>query len=171
MNINECNELLFAYMLEKYMNDPTITYAEWIGLFALFIEDKDRNGNEDIISDMNVSGKMKMIMRDLEEKSTFFANEELKYRISIGTKYVLQYEYVEVLYEWALGTSYYEILEHKTLFDGNFVKAVMRIQNIVEDVKSICKMIENYEMLQTFENASVPLLRDIAQINSLYIKM
>ncbi len=171
MNINECNELLFAYMLEKYMNDPTITYAEWIGLFALFIEDKERNGSEDIISDMNVSGKMKMIMRDLEEKSTFFANEELQYRISIGTKYVLQYEYVEVLYEWALGTSYYEILEHKTLFDGNFVKAVMRIQNIVEDVKNICKMIENYEMLQTFENASVPLLRDIAQINSLYIKM
>ena len=31
--------------------------------------------------------------------------------------------------------------------------------------------IEHYELLQKFENAEISLLRDIAQINSLYIKM
>jgi antiviral helicase SKI2 len=169
MGINECNELLFAYMLENYMSDTKISYAEWIGLFALFIEEKEQEDR--ILGDMCVSSKMKSIMTDLNEKATFFANEELKHHISIGTSYVLNYEFVEVLYEWASGKSYLEIKESQSIFDGNFVKAVMRVQNIVEDVKSICKMIENYELLQIFENAEVPLLRDIAQINSLYIKM
>lgn len=168
MNINECNELLFGYMIDTYQSNREIDYAMWIGLFGLFIEEKGKNEP----THLQLPGTMKRIIRDLEEKSTYYANMELQYGISIGTKYELSYEYVEVLYQWAQGCSYGEILaSHPTLFDGNFVKVILRVQNIVEDVKNICKITENYELLQLFENAEIPLLRDIAQVNSLYIKM
>ncbi len=168
MHINECNELLFAYMLERYMEDPSITFAEWIGLFSLFIEGKEERRE---LSELHISPQMRQIIQELENEAIHLANEELQYEIYIGTKYELNYEFVEVLYEWAQGHSYESILQHHSIFDGNFVKAVLRVQNIVEDVKNICKMTENYVLLQRFENSEVALLRDIAQINSLYIKM
>ena len=94
-------------------------------------------------------------------------------KINLENSYNLNYEYVEVMYKWACGLSYRECISNceEKVFDGNFVKAVLRIQNIVDDVKNISKMIENMDLLLKLENAKVPLIRNIAQINSLYIKM
>ncbi len=170
MGINECNELLFAYLLDNYINED-LTYAEWIGLFGLFVEEKDLSHEEKMVSTMKISNKMKSIIRNLEEEMMEIANDELKYKINIGSTYELHYDFVETLYQWASGVEYTEIIKEKKMFDGNFVKAVLRTQNIVDDVKNICKELKNYEMLVKLENAEIPLIRDIAQINSLYIKM
>ncbi len=171
MNINECNELLFGYLIDNYGNNQEITYEMWIALFSLFIEDKGTK--EDILlSEYEVPLLVKNIIKELEIVGTDFCNEELKMNMNIENTYLLNYEYVEVMYKWALGESYKESTKYvNKMFDGNFVKAVLRIQNIVDDVKNISKMIEYMELLQKLENAKVPLLRDIAQINSLYIKM
>ncbi len=170
MGINECNELLFAYLLDNYLQED-LTYAEWIGLFGLFVEEKDLSHEEKTVSSMKISDKMKNIIRDLEEESIGIANDELKYKINIGSTYELHYDFVEILYEWAQGIEYGEIIKNRKIFDGNFVKAVLRTQNIVDDVKNICKELKAYEMMVKLENVELPLIRDVAQINSLYIKM
>ncbi len=176
MMINECNELLFGYLINHYGERKEITFEMWIALFALFIEDKGKN-DEVLLSEYEVPQIVKNIIKDLEIMGNDFCNEELKMKINLENDYQLNYEYVEVMYKWACGLSYHECIENsnkvggRKMFDGNFVKAVLRIQNIVDDVKNISKMIEYMDLLQRLENAEVPLIRDIAQINSLYIKM
>jgi superfamily II RNA helicase len=172
MTINECNELLFGYLINTYGSNQDITYEMWIALFSLFIEDK--GSKEDVLlSEYEVPQLVKSIIKDLEGVANDFCNEELSVKLNISNSYNLNYEYMEIMYKWSSGNSYKECIEKevKKMFDGNFVKAVLRIQNIVDDVKNISKMIENMELLQKLENAKVPLIRDIAQINSLYIKM
>ncbi len=172
MVINECNELLFGYLINNYGSNQEITFEMWIALFSLFIEDK-KNDDEVLLSDYEVPQLVKNIVKDLEIVANDFCNEELKMKINLENKYFLNYEYMEIMYKWATGLSYCKCIENSNnkIFDGNFVKAVLRIQNIVDDVKNICKMIENMDLLLKLENAKVPLIRDIAQINSLYIKM
>ena len=176
MMINECNELLFGYLINHYGYDEEITFEMWIALFALFIEDKGKD-NEVLLSEYEVPEKVKMIIKDLEIVSHDFCNKELKMSMNIENRYFLNYEYMEVMYKWACGLSYGDCIcnsnevRREKVFDGNFVKAVLRIQNIVDDVKNISKMIEYMDLLLKLENAQVPLIRDIAQINSLYIKM
>lgn len=176
MNINECNELLFGYLINNYGNTNEITFEMWIALFALFIEDK-KNNKEVLLSEYEVPQIVKNIIKDLESVAHDFCNEELKMKINLENSYNLNYEYMEVMYKWACGLSYRECIRNSNevgrekVFDGNFVKAVLRIQNIVDDVKNISKMIEYMDLLLKLENVKVPLIRDIAQINSLYIKM
>lgn len=176
MVINECNELLFGYLINHYGTNNEITFEMWIALFSLFIEDK-KNNNELLLSEYEVPQLVKNIVKDLEIVANEFCNKELKMKINVENKYFLNYEYMEVMYKWACGLSYRECIcnsnevGREKVFDGNFVKAVLRIQNIVDDVKNISKMIEYMDLLLKLENAKVPLIRDIAQINSLYIKM
>ncbi len=172
MMINECNELLFGYLINHYGKREDITFEMWIALFSLFMEDK-KNDKEILLSEYEVPQIVKTIIKDLEIVSHDFCNEELKMKINLENSYNLNYEYVEVMYKWACGLSYRECIQNckEKVFDGNFVKAVLRIQNIVDDVKNISKMIEYMDLLLKLENAQVPLIRDIAQINSLYIKM
>ncbi len=172
MSINECNELLFGYLLDTYGKNANISYEMWIALFSLFIEEK--GSKEDfIISEIEVPEIVKSIIRDLEVVGNEFCNEELMEKINVENSYNLNYEFVEIMYKWASGLSYNICIENceKKMFDGNFVKAVLRVQNIVDDVKNICKMVEHMELLLKLENAQITLIRDIAQINSLYIKM
>lgn len=172
MMINECNELLFGYLINHYGKREDITFEMWIALFALFIEDK-KSEKEVLLSEFEVPQIVKNIVKDLEIVANDFCNEELKMKINLENSYNLNYEYMEVMYKWATGLSYRESIINceEKVFDGNFVKAVLRIQNIVDDVKNISKMIEYMDLLLKLENAKVPLIRDIAQINSLYIKM
>jgi superfamily II RNA helicase len=166
------NELLFGYLINHYGNRQEITFEMWIALFSLFIEDK-KSDKEILLSEYEVPQIVKNIIKDLEIVANDFCNEELKIKINLENSYNLNYEYVEVMYKWATGLSYRESIQNcnEKVFDGNFVKAVLRIQNIVDDVKNISKMIEYMDLLLKLENTKVPLIRDIAQINSLYIKM
>ncbi len=172
MAINECNELLFGYLIDKYANNEEITYEMWIALFALFIEEKSKK-DEVLLCDYKIPELVKVIVKDLQHISNDYCNMELSEKLSIGNSYELNYEYMEIMYKWACGASYKESIElsENKIFDGNFVKAVYRVQNIMDDVKNICKMNEYMDLLLKLENAKVSLIRDIAQINSLYIKM
>ncbi len=172
MAINECNELLFGYLIDKYGQNEEITYEMWIALFALFIEDKSKK-DEVLLSEYEVPELVKVIVKDLEEMAHNFCNKELSEKLNIGNSYELNYDYMEIMYKWACGATYNETkaLSKIEIFDGNFVKAVYRVQNIMDDVKNICKMNEYMDLLCKLENAKVVMIRDIAQINSLYIKM
>jgi hypothetical protein len=55
------------------------------------------------------------------------------------------------------------------MYDGNFLKAIMCINNICENLMDICKNIERFDLIIKLENYNQVLIRDITSINSLYI--
>ena len=63
-----------------------------------------------------------------------------------------------------------DIYSVASVYDGNFVKAIMRINNICDNLKDILVLMENYKLLEKIENYQEVLIRDITSINSLYVK-
>ena len=55
------------------------------------------------------------------------------------------------------------------IYEGNFVKSILRITNIMMNCKEIFQYLEKFDILKKIENYESILLRDEAAVNSIYV--
>ena len=56
------------------------------------------------------------------------------------------------------------------VYDGNFIKTMLRITNLMMNFKDICNYLKKYELLQVIENYEEKIIRDVVSIQSLYVE-
>ena len=169
MGINECQELLFTEMIYQGLLD-NLEFPEIVAVISCFINERDQSSDERYISDLNVSKSIINILNKLKILSEDFIKKEDNLQLNIGSDYNLYLDFIEPSYIWAKGGTISDVYNHTSIYDGNFVKAIMRINNICENLMDICKNIERYDICSKLENYDKILIRDITSINSLYIK-
>ena len=164
-NINECNEILFTELLiNKYLNQ--LTPCEIVAVLAVFIED-----NEEIyLNDLEIPDNIRKVILKIDSLAKTYSLKENSYDLNIKSIWDLYYGFVEPSYMWAKGDSIYEIYNSCTLHDGNFIRNIIRIDNLVENMKLICDIIQDYELLHKIQNIHELIIRDQVTTESLYIK-
>ena len=55
------------------------------------------------------------------------------------------------------------------MYEGNFVKGILRINNICNNLKDMLGVLNKFETVKRLENSEELLLKDIVTINSLYV--
>ena len=55
------------------------------------------------------------------------------------------------------------------MYEGNFVKGILKINNILEDVKVMLEMCGYIDTLKVLEHSESLLIRDFVSVNSLYV--
>jgi superfamily II RNA helicase len=167
--INECNELLFTELLYKKLLD-NLTFPEIIAVLSVFINEKDQNSDEKYISDLEVPSSVKNILEELGSIANYYMDLEDEYKLYINLDYKLYLDFVTPAYIWACGGTIHDVYKATNIYDGNFVKSIMRINNICDNLMDICKTISYYDLAEKIECAQSILIRDITSINSLYVK-
>ena len=97
-------------------------------------------------------------------------DEEYKHDIDIQTDWNLHLSFIEPTYYWAKGWSIYEI--HSKIcqiYDGNFIRNILRINNICENLKSICDINKDDILLKKLESVEKMLVREQVSTDSLYL--
>jgi superfamily II RNA helicase len=164
--VNDCNELLFTEMIfQGYLDN--LTFPEIIGLLSTFINEKD--GEDKYLNDLNISDNLYDAIKNLQKLSIKLEDNESNKGLFLKMDYNLYLDFIEPAYIWASGGSIQEIYSVTAIYDGNFVKAIMRINNICDNLMDICKTIERYDICAKLENSTSILIRDITTINSLYV--
>ena len=69
---------------------------------------------------------------------------------------------------WIQNKSIYEITNYCE-YEGNFIKNIIKINNILENIKSICTIIEDYDLLYKIQDLYKILIRDQVTLESLYV--
>ena len=169
MGINECQELVFTEMIYKGLLD-NLSFAEIVAVLSCFINEKDQNGEQKYISDLNVPKSVRDILNKIKNITEYFIDIEEQNKLYIYTDYNLYLDFIEPSYIWANKGTINDIYQNTNIYDGNFVKSIMRINNICENLMDICKNIERYDLCAKLENYNSILIRDITSINSLYVK-
>lgn len=164
-NINECNEILFTELLiHKYLHN--LTPSEIVGVLGIFIEDKE----EIYLNDLEIPDNCRKTIIKINELAKTYSIKEDTLDLNIKSEWTLHYGFVEPCYMWASGCTIYEIYNLCDLHDGNFIRNIIRIDNLVENMKLICDIIEDYELLHKIQNIHDLLIRDQVTTESLYIK-
>ena len=55
------------------------------------------------------------------------------------------------------------------MYEGNFVKNIMKILNICNEIVNVCEMIGKTELIEKMENIESIILRDIVSFDSIYL--
>ena len=169
MSINECQELVFTDMIYKGLLD-NLNFPEIVAVLSCFINEKDQTSDDKYISDLNVPKSIHNALNQIKIIAEYYRNIEDNFQLYIGTDYTLYLDFIEPAYIWANGGTINDIAQRTSIYDGNFVKAIMRVNNICDNLMDICKNIERYDLCSKLEGSNNILIRDITSINSLYIK-
>ena len=109
-------------------------------------------------------------MGNINYIATDFGDYEYNSNIDIGSDWNLYLSFIGPAYDWANGKSIYEIYaSYENIYEGTFIRNILRINNIVENIKNIASMINNSDLLKKLENLDSILIRDQVTTESLYI--
>ncbi|KAJ3180844.1 hypothetical protein HDU85_003929 [Gaertneriomyces sp. JEL0708] len=80
----------------------------------------------------------------------------------------LRFGLVEVVYEWALGLSFRQIMDLTDVLEGTIVRTIVRLEETCREVQGISRLIGDAELFRKMERARECIKRDIVFSGSLY---
>ena len=105
-----------------------------------------------------------------------YQNYELENHLKTGVEYAIHYDLVDYVAQWSAADSAPEckqILQRmeadKGIFLGEFIKAILKINNISSEMEKIAESIGNMELLAKLKEIPEKTLKFVATNQSLYV--
>ena len=121
-------------------------------------------------------GTVKTMVLQIKQRFEEYQNFELGNRLETGVDYTMHYDLLEYIAEWSAAESAPEcklILQkleaNKGIFLGEFIKAILKINNISSEMEKIAESIGNMELLSKLKEIPVKTLKFVATNQSLYV--
>lgn len=76
---------------------------------------------------------------------------------------------MEAVYAWARGSKFYEIMEITQVFEGSLIRAIRRLEEVLQQLIQAAKSVGETELEAKFEEAVSKIKRDIVFAASLYL--
>lgn len=80
----------------------------------------------------------------------------------------LRPDIMEAVYSWAKGSKFYEIMEMTPVFEGSLIRAIRRLEEVLQQLIQAAKSIGENELETKFEDVVSKIKRDIVFAASLY---
>lgn len=110
----------------------------------------------------NISESVKSVLTRLEG----IAAKHKSCISDIGTE--IRFDLMEVVYEWARGTPFYQIMEMTDCQEGLIVKCIQRLDEVCKDVRNAGRIVGDPALVEKMEEVSASIRRDIVFAASLY---
>lgn len=173
--IQEIHPLVFVDMLDKYNNFKNFEIIDLIGLFSCFtnvtVKDELKDYKPKECSDI-----LKESLEFLDKKMNDYYDLENKLDLDVGIEYNIHYDIISYMYLWCNATNeeeskeiIYKLQTDKGVFLGEFVKCILKINNITNEIINICELCELTELNFKLSKISEKTMKFIATNQSLYI--
>ena len=172
--VNDSNPLVILYLIEFLEN---LSFEEIVGVLSLIVDDTntewyrlDTSLTMLIEKDMSKDYLEKILNLEKKVIEIFKLDDKLnnKLLIKMNNENVYGYNNFYQSYLWAKGCKYINIKPFNN-YDGNFIKNILRIVNIIRNLINIFTFLKNTEILNKLYNFEEKLIRDIVTIDSLYL--
>jgi superfamily II RNA helicase len=173
-NIKEVHCLVFANLIDNKMLDGlnAIQLAALFSCFTSIYVHEDFSNKEPICSDNSIISVVKRAAQEYE----IYQDIEDRERIKTGTDYTIHYELIDYVIEWAKCTDYQQcdavivrLEKEKGIFLGEFIKALLKINNISSEMENLAESIQNIPLLRELSDIRHLTLKYVATNQSLYI--
>jgi superfamily II RNA helicase len=172
--IKETHSLVFADFMEEKKFD-NLSSSQLVNIFSCFTnlnvqeEFKDFHPNT---SDQVV----KQIVNQITEIYQSYITKEAASNINTGFDYTIHYDLLNYLDEWCAATDVesckcvlQKICEEKHIVLGEFIKALLKINNVSCELEKVCEFIGNIELLGKLKEIPTLTLKYVVTNQSLYV--
>ena len=176
--VNDCNNIILAELIAQniFTNLNTKQIISLISIFA----NLSKSDNDDEFSHYK-SNILNKEYENIMNIVSHYNNQEKESRIYIDSEYWnITNRYIDITMDWVnipydsptfMQERAYVLVKLSEMgeYEGNFVKNMLKIYNIICNIKVICNILKQYELLQKLEDADKLILKDIVNVNSLYL--
>jgi antiviral helicase SKI2 len=163
--INSCDELIATEMIfEGVLSD--LSPAEAIALLSLLVFEESSETKPNLTERLNASKEA------IEKVARSLAKVQAAAGLDVNeTEYLktLKPGLMEVVYEWANGRSFGEIMTITEVQEGSIVRNIVRLEETCREFRSVARVIGDQKLYEKMEMASQQIKRDIVFTSSLYL--
>ena len=172
IEINDCNPIIFTEIIyNQYLED--CNFEEIIAILASFIEEKSSTNSYFSINDLSdiIPDTVIELLLYIDDENNYMIDleKEAQLNIPMENKYKINLDFIKPAYMWAKGYTIKQIYQITDIYEGNFVRGILRINKMVENMLNIAENLKYYKLKKILEGYEEKLIRDIVTINSLYI--
>jgi antiviral helicase SKI2 len=172
--IKETHSLLFAGFIEENKLD-NLTSSQLVNIFSCFTNLNVQEEFKDFhptTSDQQV----KQIVNEIAELYQTYITKETVANINTGFDYTIHYDLLNYLDEWCVASDIesckyvlQKICEEKKIVLGEFIKALLKINNISCELEKVCEFIGNVQLLGKLKEIPTLTLKYVVTNQSLYV--
>jgi superfamily II RNA helicase len=175
--LKESHCLVFSSLIEDNTLDSLDT-EQIVALFSCFtnINVKDELRSIQIDNASNVDIHLKNIIYKTTQMYSMFQNEEIQFNVHTGIDYSYHYDLIAYMGEWCKCENVEEckfilqkMVQEKEIFLGEFVKAVLKINNISSEIEKVAEMIGNVSLLSKIRQIPALTMKFVVTNQSLYV--
>jgi len=173
--IHEMHGLAFAELYNYSEGFNELNSAELCGFFICFADVKVP---EDIVC-YNYKSENKLFEKLINRIKVYhdkYYNEEVTRQINTGANYQYQYDMVNAMISWYNASSEEECMlvirtlkNEQGVFIGDFIKAVLKVQHIVNEMDKIAGLLNNVSLQEKLSTIGPAILKHVVTNQSLYV--
>ena len=175
MKIQEVNSFVMCDLLFNTNNFKSLDECELISLLSCFtcltIQEKYKCYTVD-----GISSKLQEVIKSIETLYNKYYDEELRYDLDTGSEWDINYDLVKVMQEWYYAddeltckTILQQLQNEKEIFLGEFVKTLLKITNIVNELVKVSELLCDIELQSKLKICNEKIMKYVVTNQSLYI--
>jgi hypothetical protein len=172
--LREIHCLVFSELLENKTIDG-VSGKQLVGLFSCFTNVSVQDDFKEY-SPSTDDKKINEIVNTVSTMYSSYQNKEIELGINSGTDYNIHFDLLRYTDEWCEAQSVEEcklllqkMAEEKGIFLGEFVKALLKINNISSEMEKIAELTGNIEFLGKLKEIPNITLKYVVTNQSLYV--
>lgn len=169
--INEGQPILMARAFQDGVWKG-MTQEDFVAFLAGFLNEGKTN-DETHPSDLHISDKTREALNFADDIAYRCEQDERKYQLTFAKKdqWAIHTTWIEPLLKWMEEEEAAVICSEYGLYEGNFIRSVLKVANMVEEWTSLATFTKSIELLQLLEGLKERLVRDIVRPESLYLNL
>lgn len=165
--INDCNSIVLTEIISNNYFDK-LTAEEIISVLSIFIDNDIVTDSDLTLEQIEGTDNIYNCLKNISTKIGNIVQIEKKY--CENSEWIISYNYIDIAYNWANNMSFTELQQYyPKVYEGNFVRNMLKINNIANTVKSLAILINKIEILPMLEKIDSLIMKDIVNLNSIYL--
>jgi antiviral helicase SKI2 len=169
--INEGHPILIP---ELFLSEKaaSLSAEELVCVLACFLEysEKDEMEGPGSISALGVSDDVKEVLKHVGNLADKFLKLE-PVGLSPDDYWALSLFWIDPIHKWIQGENIAILCKEYNIFEGNFTRAVLKINNLLDEWLSLATYCEHTAQIEKIVSIKSILVRDIIMPDSLYLRL
>ena len=166
--LNECDSLLISqfYLTPRAKE---LSPHELLAVLSGCIMD-GKLDNEQPLSEIKIPPIVKESLYDMDDLWNKIRNMEIDQK-SAQSKWKMSTAWIGPMWDWMNGDAVATICQNYGLYEGNLIRSVLKLQNMLDEWRSMAAFCEHTDIMDKFRDAHNLLIREAVIQDSLYLHM
>ena len=160
-----CTELAFLGTMNN------LDVKEFVTCLACFITESDKGDQAPTVESLEVDDSIKTTLKAISSINNEFYENEYSITKVDSNFWDLSLTWIESVWQWLNGGNMSQICSTYGLFEGNFVRVILRLASLVEEWTSVATLLEDVKLLEKLEGVRALLVKDAVVPDSLYLHL